>query len=148
LTWWGCSPSGRRLLIRGFRLHCDNADHVVEICRRVDGLPLGIELAAAQLRTLSIEQLAAALRTPSHVVQARRATPADHRSLAATFDWSYALCSPAEQALWRRMSVFVGSFELAAPGGSTPPGSDRISRGGLSGCEASSRTCGRLWSSA
>ena len=102
------------VVVPGFAIQPDNAEHVVDICRRLDGLPLAIELAAAQLRTLSVEQLAVALRDRFPRLAARHAIPAHHRTLAATFDWSFELCSPAERALWQRMSVFVDSFELKA----------------------------------
>jgi len=98
----------------GFALDADNTEVVVDICRRLDGLPLAIELAAAQLRKLTVEQLRAALRDRFRVLSARHAVPAHHRTLAATFDWSFDLCSPAERSLWQRMSVFADSFELDA----------------------------------
>ena len=98
----------------GFRLTAANEAAVVEICHRLDGLPLAIELAAAQLRTLSVERLASGLRDQIHPLSARGATPARHRSLETAFTWSYGLCSPAERALWGRLSVFADSFDLAA----------------------------------
>jgi predicted ATPase/DNA-binding CsgD family transcriptional regulator len=98
----------------GFVMTADNQADVVEICRRLDGLPLAIELAAAQLRTLSIHQLAAGLRDRLGLLSVRHATPRHHRTLEATFDWSFALCSPAERLLWARASVFVDGFELTA----------------------------------
>jgi non-specific serine/threonine protein kinase len=98
----------------GFRLTGENERAVVEICHRLDGLPLAIELAAAQLRTLPVQQLATGLRDQLHLLSARGVTPARHRSLETAFTWSYELCSPAEQALWGRLSVFAESFDLAA----------------------------------
>ncbi len=97
-----------------FTLHDDNRDLVVDICRRVDGLPLAIELAAAQLRTLSVEQLAAGLHHRPGLLAARHAIPPRHRTLDATFDWSFDLCSAQERTLWSRLSIFSDSFDLEA----------------------------------
>jgi predicted ATPase/DNA-binding CsgD family transcriptional regulator len=97
-----------------FALAAANLDTVAEICHRLDGLPLAIELAAARLRVLSVDQLAAILRDGFPDLSARHATPAWHHTLGAAFDWSYRLCSPAERAAWARVSVFVDTFELAA----------------------------------
>src|SRR5947207_3041176 len=98
----------------GFRLTPANEAAVVDICQRLDGLPLALELAAAQLRTLSVERLAAGLHDQLNLLSARGATPVRHRSLETAFTWSWKLCSPTERALWGRMSVFADSFELAA----------------------------------
>jgi predicted ATPase/DNA-binding CsgD family transcriptional regulator len=94
-----------------FLLDADNWPTVAEICRQLDGLPLGIELAAAQTRTHSLDQLATGL---FRTLEVRHAVPARHRRLDSAFDWSFALCSPGEQLLWQRMSVFAGTFELDA----------------------------------
>ncbi|OLE22989.1 MAG: hypothetical protein AUG44_23395 [Actinobacteria bacterium 13_1_20CM_3_71_11] len=98
----------------GFALTPDNVDTVADICTRLDGLPLAIELAAAQLRMRTIDQLATGLGTGFRMLTARQATPRHHRTLQATFDWSYGLCSPAEQQLWGRLSVFHQSFSAEA----------------------------------
>jgi predicted ATPase/DNA-binding CsgD family transcriptional regulator len=98
----------------GFAVTPDIRHTVVEICDRLDGLPLAIELAAAQLRTLSVAQVAAGLTNRFQLLAVRHAAPKHHRTLRATFDWSFALCTPAEQALWTRLAVFAGSFDLAA----------------------------------
>src|SRR6266536_2260197 len=100
----------------GFALDADNGPVVAEICHRLDGLPLAIELAAAQLRTLSLSQLAGRLHEHLRLLETRHAVPARHRRLETTFDWSFALCSPREQALWLRLSVFADGFGLAAAG--------------------------------
>jgi len=91
---------------------------VAGICRRIDGLPLGIELAAAPLRALTpqqiLDQLAdrlAALGPPHPGI------PDRHRTLRACIDWSFDLCTEAEQRLWARLSVFAGGFELDAAEG-------------------------------
>ena len=98
----------------GFALTAGNRAAVVRICRQLDGLPLAIELAAPRVRALSVDQIEAGLRQHLRLLSVRYATPAHHRTLEATFDWSFALCAPAERELWARLSVFAGSFELAA----------------------------------
>ena len=98
----------------GFGVDTGNEPYVMEICRRLDGLPLAIELAAARLRTLTVEQLAARLTDRFAVLEARHAAQAHHRRLWDTFAWSFELCSVAERELWARLSVFPGSFCLDA----------------------------------
>jgi predicted ATPase/DNA-binding CsgD family transcriptional regulator len=104
----------RAVAASGFTLTPDNQRTVVEICDRLDGLPLAIELAAAKLRTLSLEQLAVGLADRFRLLSARHGVPEHHRTLRETFDWSFALCSPGEQALWARLAVFSGRFDLDA----------------------------------
>jgi predicted ATPase/DNA-binding CsgD family transcriptional regulator len=98
----------------GFELTPANQDRVAEICRRLDGLPLAIELAAAQLRTLTVDQLEARLVDRLPALHTRHAVPAHHRTLEATFDWSFELATPAERALWTSLSVFVDGIDLDA----------------------------------
>lgn len=88
---------------------------VQEICRRLDGLPLAIELAAARVRVLSPAQIAARLDDAFRLLTAscRTAIPR-HRTLRATMDWSHALLGEREQVLLRRLAVFAGSFGLEA----------------------------------
>jgi predicted ATPase/DNA-binding SARP family transcriptional activator len=90
-------------------------DDVVEICRRLDGVPLAIELAAARIRSLSpadlVERLDDRLRLLSG---GRRGSVERHRTLRATIQWSYDLLSPEEQLLFQRLSIFAGPFDLAA----------------------------------
>jgi non-specific serine/threonine protein kinase len=100
----------------GFAVTAGNQEQVAEICRRLDGLPLAIELAAAQLRTLSLDQLSSQLGDRLRGMRARHATPTHHRTLEATFDWSFELCSEEERALWARLSVFLDSVDLEAAG--------------------------------
>jgi non-specific serine/threonine protein kinase len=86
-----------------------------EICRRLDGLPLAIELAAARVSTLSPQQILERLAQPLDLLASRtRDVPDRQRTLRAAIEWSYDLCTPAEQAVWRRMSVFVGEWNLDA----------------------------------
>lgn len=86
-----------------------------ELCRRLDGLPLAIELAAGRLRALSIEDALERLDDRFRLLtDGPRHGPSTHRTLRQVMDWSYQLCSPAEQLLWQRVSVFAGGFDLAA----------------------------------
>jgi predicted ATPase/class 3 adenylate cyclase len=98
-----------------FSLTDDNASAVASICRRLDGLPLAIELAAARLNLLSPQQIAARLEHRfSLLAGTRRDLPARQRSLRAAIDWSHELLSEPERALFRRFSVFVGGADLDA----------------------------------
>jgi predicted ATPase/DNA-binding CsgD family transcriptional regulator len=102
-------------VVPGFGVTDANRAEVVALCRHLDGIPLAIELAAARLRVLSVGDLLARLKDPVGVLADRaRATDERHRTLDATIGWSYQLCTPAEQALWSRAAVFVGSFDLEA----------------------------------
>lgn len=98
-----------------FELTSDNAGAVARLCSRLDGLPLAIELAATRLRTLSVAQAAARLddrfRLLSH---GSPAAVSRQQTLRALIDWSHELCSRLERALWARLSVFPGSFDLEA----------------------------------
>ncbi|MEV6336093.1 protein kinase [Nocardia vinacea] len=101
--------------VPGFALTEDNVAAVTEICRHLDGLPLAIELAAARLRALSPEQILARL-TDRYALLTRgsRSAPSRQQTLRLCIDWSYSLCTPAEQQVWAPLSVFAGSFELDA----------------------------------
>jgi predicted ATPase len=89
-------------------------DRALELCRRLEGIPLAIELAAVRLRALSLEDLLGRLDHRFEMLDAPIGYPSRHPTLRAAMDWSYRLCSPPEQLLWRRLSVFAGSFELDA----------------------------------
>jgi predicted ATPase/DNA-binding CsgD family transcriptional regulator len=98
-----------------FSLTPDNASAVAEICRRVDGLPLAIELAAARIKILPPAALLARLDQRLPVLSGgNRDLPARQQTMRATLAWSYDLLSAAEQRLFRRLSVFVDGFALAA----------------------------------
>ncbi len=99
----------------GFEMTEQNAAAVALICRRLDGIPLAIELAAARLRALSVQQIAARLddRFQLLTIGSRTALPR-HQTLRALIDWSYDLLSQAEQTLLRRLSVFAGGWTLEA----------------------------------
>ena len=93
----------------GFELGPGNVSAVASICRAVDGLPLGIELAAAWVRVLTVEQIAARLSDRFRLLSsAERTAPARHRTLRSAIDWSYELLSAQERVLVRRLSVFAG----------------------------------------
>jgi non-specific serine/threonine protein kinase len=99
----------------GFRLTEDNKATVAQICSRLDGLPLAIELAAARLRAMSPEQLLERLADRyALLTRGSRGAPTRQQTLGWSVGWSYDLCTPAEQQLWGRLSVFAGSFELEA----------------------------------
>ncbi|MGE5287809.1 MAG: BTAD domain-containing putative transcriptional regulator [Micromonosporaceae bacterium] len=104
-----------RLVFPSFRLADDNAPAVVQVCRRLDGLPLAIELAAAQMRMLSVGQLAERLDDIFTVlVGGARTAPRRHQALRATLDWSYDLLGGDERVVFRRLAVFTGGFTLTA----------------------------------
>jgi predicted ATPase len=97
----------------GFVLNDENVDDVAEICRRLDGLPLPIELAAAQVRVLTVAQLLRRLERPLDVLGTTAPdVPTRQRTLRATIAWSHDLLSTGEQILFRRLSVFAGSWSL------------------------------------
>jgi predicted ATPase len=97
----------------GFELNLENARSIIEICARLDGLPLAIELAAARLKVLSPSSLLTRLASRLHLLTGgARDLPQRQQTLRATMDWSYDLLSPAEQKLFRRLSVFVGGCNL------------------------------------
>jgi predicted ATPase/DNA-binding SARP family transcriptional activator len=98
-----------------FALTSANTASVSEICRRLDGIPLAIELAAARVRVLSPEQIAQRLDDAFRLLTTgSRTALARHRTLRATMEWSYALLGAREQMLLRRLGIFFGSFSLDA----------------------------------
>jgi predicted ATPase/DNA-binding SARP family transcriptional activator len=104
-----------RLVAPAFTVDPANHDLVRQICDRLDRLPLAIELAAARLRVLSVRQLAERIPDVFGVLTGgSRSAPARHQTLRATLDWSHDLLTPAERAVFRRLSVFAGGFTLAA----------------------------------
>jgi predicted ATPase/DNA-binding SARP family transcriptional activator len=104
-----------QLVFPSFRLSDDNAPAIAAVCRRLDGLPLAIELAAAQVRMLSIGQLADHLDDVFTVlVGGARTAPPRHQALRATLDWSYDLLDSGERMVFRRLAVFCGGFVLPA----------------------------------
>jgi non-specific serine/threonine protein kinase len=98
-----------------FAITAENAAAVAEVCTRLDGIPLAIELAAARLSALPIEQLAARLGDCLRLLTSgSRAALPRQRTLRATLDWSWQLLSPPEQALLRRLAIFAGGWTLEA----------------------------------
>jgi tetratricopeptide (TPR) repeat protein len=98
-----------------FELTDDNAAEVAEICRALDGLPLGIELAAARVKLLPPAELIKRLERQLDVLTGGpRDAPARQQTMRSTVDWSFELCSHEEQALFSRLAVFAGDWELQA----------------------------------
>ncbi|MER6448134.1 AfsR/SARP family transcriptional regulator [Streptomyces venezuelae] len=97
----------------GFTLGPHNSEAVALLCRRLDGIPLALELAATRVRTLGVHALAERLHDRFRLLnQVRRDAPARQRTLRATIDWSWELLAPAEQAALRRLAVCSGGFTL------------------------------------
>jgi predicted ATPase len=98
-----------------FALNRENASAVIEICARLDGLPLAIELAAARVKVLSPSSMRTRLASRLQLLTGgAQDLPQRQQTLRATIDWSYDLLSAAEQKLFRRLSVFVGGCTLEA----------------------------------
>jgi len=97
----------------GFELTAANREAVVDVCRRLDGLPLAIELAAVRTRALSTEQIRDRLGDRFRLLTGgSRAALPRHQTLRTTIEWSYDLLAPAERALLTRLCVFAGRFTL------------------------------------
>ena len=102
-------------VIHDFALTDADAPFVVDICRRLDGLPLAIELAAARVEVLGIQGLAARLDNGLQLLRARQRTAMPrHQTIRAVLDWSYGLLSEDEKRLFRRIGVFSNSFSIEA----------------------------------
>ncbi len=100
-----------------FRLDAQTRPAVAEICRRLDGIPLAIELAAARISHLSAAQVAERLGDRFRLLTGGRRRIARQQTLAAALDWSHELLDAPEQLLFRRLAVFAGGFSLAAAEG-------------------------------
>jgi predicted ATPase/DNA-binding CsgD family transcriptional regulator len=99
----------------GFALTQANLPAAIEVCRRLDGIPLALELAAARLRVISLEQIAARVGDHFGLLDAgTRPGPSRQRTLRATLDWSFDLLNEPERAFFSRLSVFGGGFDLDA----------------------------------
>jgi non-specific serine/threonine protein kinase len=102
-------------VVPGFTVNAANNEAVTQLCQRLDGIPLAIELAAVRMRALSAEQILDRLDDRFRLLT--RGSPAAmprQQTLRALIDWSYDLCSAEEQTLWERLSVFSGGCDLAA----------------------------------
>jgi predicted ATPase/class 3 adenylate cyclase/DNA-binding CsgD family transcriptional regulator len=98
-----------------FVVTADNATTVTEICRRLDGMPLAIELAAARIRALSLTEIVDSLHDRFRLLTGgARTAVRRQQTLRASVDWSHALLTEPEQVLFRRLSVFMGGFDLDA----------------------------------
>jgi non-specific serine/threonine protein kinase len=102
-----------RAINSDFLLTAQNASSIAQICKRLDGIPLAIELAAARIQVLRVEEIAARLTDRFSVLTSgsRTALPR-HQTLRATIDWSYDLLAEPERILFRRLAIFAGSFTL------------------------------------
>jgi predicted ATPase/class 3 adenylate cyclase len=116
----------------GFAVTAGNAADIAAICRRLDGLPLAIELAAARTRLLAPKALLARLRSSLPLAAADTGRPSRQQTLRATIGWSYDLLTPSCAAVLARMGVFAGGCDLdalatvAARGDGQPPGADPL----------------------
>jgi predicted ATPase/DNA-binding CsgD family transcriptional regulator len=99
--------------VPGFSIGPDDLPDVIRLCRRLDGVPLALELAALRLRTLPLAELVSRVGRRMGIL-ARAYLGSRHQTLRDTIGWSYDLCTPAERATWARLSLFEGPFSLAA----------------------------------
>jgi predicted ATPase/DNA-binding CsgD family transcriptional regulator len=118
------SEAGRLFIERAmtvypeFTVNIENAPAVAQICRRLDGIPLAIELAAARINLLTVEEIGARLDDHFHTLSGgSRTAPVRHQTLHALIEWSWELLNAAEQALFRRLSVFAGGWTIDAAEG-------------------------------
>jgi non-specific serine/threonine protein kinase len=105
-----------RSILPSFEITQQNSDAILQVCRRLDGIPLAIELAASRVNVLTVDQIADRLDDRFRLLTSsnRAAVLPRHKTLRETIDWSYDLLSDAERILFRRLSVFAGSFTLEA----------------------------------
>ena len=104
-----------------FALTSSNAQAVAQVCFQLEGIPLALELAAARMKALTVEQIAARLNNGSGLLTGgNRTAQSRQQTLRATLDWSYALLSKPERLLLSRLSVFIGGWTLEAAEESAP----------------------------
>ena len=104
-----------RVALPGFELNEGNAESVAGLCRHLDGLPLALELAAARLRIMDLEQIASQLQDRFRLLTGGdRSAPPRLQTMRSSIDWSYTLLSEAEKVLFRRLAVFTGGWTLPA----------------------------------
>uniref|UniRef100_UPI0015F108E0 ATP-binding protein n=1 Tax=Pseudonocardia pini TaxID=2758030 RepID=UPI0015F108E0 len=107
--------SRARDVVPGFVVDDTNRAAVRQVCERLDGLPLAIELACARLRVLSVHELADRLSDSIELLSTRgRGGTERHQSLQAAMAWSHELCTREQQLLWARVSIFAGGFDTRA----------------------------------
>jgi predicted ATPase len=100
--------------VPGFAVTDANRADVIRLCRWLDGIPLAIELATIRLRAVPLSQLSTLLEDRFLVLGGeRRGALPHHQTLRTATQWSYDLCTPAQQLLWARLSVFAGAFSIA-----------------------------------
>jgi predicted ATPase/DNA-binding winged helix-turn-helix (wHTH) protein len=104
-----------RSAVRGFQLDDANAAGVIEICRRLEGIPLALEMAAARLSMFGVEGLRAHLNEPLRLLKFGAHMPdVRHRTLRDMVEWSHGLLDETERQVFRRLAIFAGSFSLEA----------------------------------
>jgi tetratricopeptide (TPR) repeat protein len=103
-----------RLLLPDFEVNAGNAGSLAEICRRLDGIALAIELAAARVTLLSVAEIAARLEDRFRLLTGGSRTLPRHQTLQAAIQWSYEQLTPAQQRMLRQVSVFAGGWTLQA----------------------------------
>lgn len=102
-------------LKQGFQVTNSNAPYVAEICHKLDGIPLAIELAAARIKVLSVEQISERLNDRFNLlISGNRTALPRQQTLRALIDWSHDLLSVKEKLLWKRLSVFAGGWTIEA----------------------------------
>ena len=104
-----------KAVVPSFTLTEQNARPIVQICNQLDGIPLAIELTAARVKMLSVEQIAARLADRFRLLTGGSRTILERQqTLKASIDWSYQLLSEKERSLFTRLAVFVGGWTLEA----------------------------------
>lgn len=113
-----------RAALRGAVLDAGGSQAVEQICERLDGLPLAVELAAARAGFMTPQEIAARVDDRFQLLRSVHRTPAHHMSLLAALKWSYDLLSPVETVLFRRLAVFFGGWTMEAAQAIGRPGTD------------------------
>jgi non-specific serine/threonine protein kinase len=103
-----------RATVPGFAVTAQNRRDVARLCRRLDGIPLAIELATVRLRVISLDQIMERLDNRFELLGTARTSLERHQTLRAAVEWSHDLCTAEERRLWARLSVFPGGFDLEA----------------------------------
>ncbi|HEY1700106.1 MAG TPA: LuxR family transcriptional regulator [Trebonia sp.] len=102
-------------VVPGFEVTTANWANVIRLCRRLDGIPLAIELAAVRLQAMTLPDLTRQLDRTFQILTSEGTIPLGrHETLRAAIEWSHHLCSPAERRLWSRLSAFAGTFDVPA----------------------------------